>query len=305
MPIHAVRRAVRGGLATAGLFDLAIRRRSFGGAVVLCYHAIRPDRQPDGEMPFEGLHVRRSLFREHCRIVSRLCHPISLATWRDASRGRKALPARPVLITFDDGYRSVLTEALAVLEEFTVPAVLFACSEPLERQEMFWHDAVAMAQGEGAVAQLKRVGYAEWRQAVDARRQSVSARSPVAPLAPAEIESLATHPLVEIGGHTHRHPVLANADEAAQRAEILENLDVLSSWTRRRPEAFAYPIGRYGADYTAIAESIVADAAVTCAFGTDEGIARVEGSPLRAPRFTMTAGLTAAHLLHRLAWLWQ
>lgn len=40
-------------------------------------------------------------------------------------RGEEALPERPVLITFDDGYRSILTVALPRLQEMGYPAVQF------------------------------------------------------------------------------------------------------------------------------------------------------------------------------------
>jgi peptidoglycan/xylan/chitin deacetylase (PgdA/CDA1 family) len=305
VPIHTARRVIREQLASTGAFEQIVQRRTFAGVLVLCYHAIRPDRQPDGVMPFEGIHVRRALFREHCRVLSRLCHPISFAQWRDSGRNRADLPQRPVLLTFDDGYRSMLTEAVPVLEEFGVPAVLFACSDPIARGEMFWYDAVAAAKGEDAVTTVKASVYSEWRTAYERVRQPVSADAPAAPLSPAEIERLAAHPLIEIGGHSHRHPVMARAGEHEQCEEVIENLDALQQWTGARPEVFAYPGGQRGTDYTAATERCLTDTGVQVAFATGEGMARFDQKPLSRPRFVMTAGLTSAHLLHRLAWLWR
>jgi hypothetical protein len=51
------------------------------------------------------------------------CDPISLADWRDALRGAVRLPKRPALVTFDDGYRSVLTKAAPILAAYDLPAV--------------------------------------------------------------------------------------------------------------------------------------------------------------------------------------
>jgi peptidoglycan/xylan/chitin deacetylase (PgdA/CDA1 family) len=305
MPVHILRRAIRRQLASTGVFDRIIHRRTFGGVLVLCYHAIRRDEEPDGSMPFEGLHVRQSLFREHCQILSRLCHPVSLARWRDALCDNQPLPPRPVLITFDDGYRSVLTEALPVLEKFSMPAAIFACSDPIARSEMFWYDAVASSQGETAVSRLKAAPYAEWRSAFERARQPVAPNAPTAPLRPRDIETLAAHPLIEVGGHTHRHPILSRGDEGTQREEISENLQALQQWTGKRPIAFAYPNGRRGHDYTPGTESFVSHAGIALAFGTDEAIATRAAAALGLPRFTITAGMTAAHLVHRLAWVWR
>jgi peptidoglycan/xylan/chitin deacetylase (PgdA/CDA1 family) len=303
--VERVRRALRKGLAATGVLKRAVERRTFDGVVVVCYHAIRRDDQPDGSMPFEGLHVRRSLFREHCQILSELCTPISLAQWRAAREGGPPLPERAVLVTIDDGYRSMLTEALDVLEEFRIPAVLFACTDPIARREMFWYDSVAAAQGEEAVDALKNATYDEWREIFEHARCPVAIDAPMAPLTALELQQLSTHPLIEIGGHSHRHPILARADTVAQREEIVDNLNVIEEWTGRRPAAFAYPNGRRDHDYTRATEVLVSGAGVNLAFATDPGIAKPARGALSQPRFTITSGLSGAHLLQRLAWDWH
>jgi peptidoglycan/xylan/chitin deacetylase (PgdA/CDA1 family) len=302
---EGVRDALRKGLVAAGVLRRAVARRTFDGVVVVCYHAIRPDDQPDGKMPFEGLHVRQSLFREHCRILAELCTPISLADWRAAKKGGPPLPPRPVLLTIDDGYRTTLTHALSVLEEFEIPIVLFACTDPIARGEMFWYDAVASSRGERAVDELKNAAYDEWRDVFEHSRRPVAPDAPTAPLSASELQQLSAHPLVEVGGHSHRHPILARADTVAQREEIVDNLNLIEQWTGRRPAAFAYPNGRRDHDFTRTTEALVSGAGVECAFSTDPGIARPSCGPLSQPRFTMTSGLSGAHLLQRLAWDWN
>ena len=60
--------------------------------------------------------------------------PISLAQWRAAAEGAP-LPAKPVLLTFDDGYKSFHQHVMPLLELFGAPAVL----APVTR----WVDAPA------------------------------------------------------------------------------------------------------------------------------------------------------------------
>ena len=58
------------------------------------------------ETAFPQLHIPSHLFEGHCRVIAENCHPISIAQWRAAVARQQPLPDRPVLVTFDDGYRS-------------------------------------------------------------------------------------------------------------------------------------------------------------------------------------------------------
>ena len=106
---------VKRGLLGLGHYRRALRRSRFPGVAVLGYHGLRADDWPEGSMAFENLHVRASTFDAHCRVIRDTCDPISLDDWRAAIAGTAPLPPRPVLITFDDGYRSVFTIGAPVL----------------------------------------------------------------------------------------------------------------------------------------------------------------------------------------------
>ena len=99
--------AVKHGLLTMGQYRRTLARTTLPGVAVLGYHGLRADDLAAGAMAFENLHLRAATFDAHCRVIRECCDPITLDDWRDAAAGRSALPPRPVLITFDDGYRSV------------------------------------------------------------------------------------------------------------------------------------------------------------------------------------------------------
>src|SRR5207245_2670543 len=84
-------------------------------------------------LPFEPLHVRAGELEAHCRLIGETCHPISLGQWRAARAGGPALPARPVLFTFDDGYRTLFTLARPLLERYRIPAVAVVSTAPVAR----------------------------------------------------------------------------------------------------------------------------------------------------------------------------
>lgn len=291
-------------LLAAGHYRRRLAETHFPGVAVLGYHGVREDDAPAGALPFAGLHVRAGELAAHCRLVRETCHPISLEQWRAALAGGSPLPERPVLFTFDDGYRSFLAAA-EILDRHQVPAVLFSCSSPLERRVAFWFDAVARLRGEAEVERLKAAPYPLWREETARLEAAVGAEDPAAALSPAELRAVAARASCEIGGHTAAHPILARAGREDQRAEIGANRRQLQEWTGRPVAAFAYPNGRPGLDYTPETVEVVRQAGYDFAFTTRPGFATADEPPLERSRFLMVAGISGEELAHRLCYSWS
>lgn len=294
----------RGALA-AGHYRRSLSRSRFPGVAVLNYHGLRADASPAGSMPFENLHLRASTFDAHCRLIREACDPISLDDWRAAAAGRAPLPPRATLITFDDGYRSVLTIGAPILAAYGLPAVVFACSAPMHDRRLLWFDHVARRDGEAAADGWKARGYDDWRRECADTAPTVSDDHPCALMAPAEVAVLSRQSGVEIGAHTARHPILAGATTAQQREEIESSRDALARWTGRPIRAFAYPNGRPSIDFTSDTVAIVAEAGFDVAFTTRPAFAAVDERPLERSRFLILSEVAAAELAHRLAYAWQ
>lgn len=300
----ALRALVKRSLLGAGHYPRRLRRDAFPGVAVLCYHGIRPEAPGTGALAFDGLHVMAGELEAHCRLVRETCHPISLEQWRRALTGGPPLPARPVLFTFDDGYRSVLTVARPILVRYGIPAVAFLCSEPAERRELHWYDALARARSEAEVQRAKSLPFERWADVAHAVRSTASHDDPQAPLSPSEIQALARFPF-EIGAHTAAHPILARASLDQQRVQIASNKAALESWTGRSVRAFAYPGGQPGQDYTEESVQLVREAGFDFAFTTRYAFALASEHPLERSRFVMSAGISGAELAHRLAYSWR
>lgn len=295
---------VKRGLLGAGHYPRRLRRDVFPGVAVLCYHGVRADAWPPDTIPFEPLHVRAAELEGHCRLIRETCHPISLAQWRASLAGGPALPARPVLFTFDDGYRTLLTLARPTLERYRIPAVAFVCSEPVGERRLFWHDAVARARGEAEVERVKGLAFTEWQAVAVASAVPAEPSHADAPLTAADVTALADG-LIEIGAHTADHAILARADREQQRAQIARAKAQLQSWIGCEVTAFAYPNGRPGLDYTAESVKLVEDLGFDFGFTTRQAFAGPDEPPLERSRFLMLAGISPAELAHRLSYSWR
>jgi peptidoglycan/xylan/chitin deacetylase (PgdA/CDA1 family) len=291
--------AIKTAVSRSGFYRWQFRKAHFPGLAVFCYHGLLSERRG---LPFEPLHLSPSTFDAHCRVIRESCDPVSLDDVRAAWRGERPLPDRPVLVTFDDGYRSVLTHGAPILQRYGIPAVVFVCSDPIERRTLLWYDAVARTLGEPVVEQLKDVSYREWRDMVERFQVSAKDDDPNAPLSVDELRELAQTPGIEVGGHTKLHAILARGSVDEQRAEIGGNADAIQQWIQKPLRAFSYPNGRRGLDYTDQTVGIVRECGYQMAFSTETGFATREQSALEIPRYLLLESTTGPMLAHRFAW---
>lgn len=297
-----VRRAVKHGLYALGYYRARLRRAGLPGVAVLCFHDVRRDAA--SSPPFRDLHVTRDTLERVCRVIDACCTAISLETLLQARRGLATLPPRSVLVTFDDGYRGVLDEALPILERYRIPAVVFVCSTPIEQGQEFWFDAVGRRAGERAVLEARRASVDAWRAVVASSESIARPDAAHRPMTIDELRRLAASPLIEIGAHTLLHPTLALASRAEQQREIAGSRDALERMLGTRVRAFAYPYGSPGLDYSADTVGLVRDAGFDLGFSTVEAFASATGNPYEIPRFTMLESTDGAELAHRLAHAW-
>jgi peptidoglycan/xylan/chitin deacetylase (PgdA/CDA1 family) len=296
-----VRSATKAILFRLGHYHRRLSRRDFDGVVVLSYHGVSEAKKPREPISFPLLHFAEAEFDAHCRFLRETCNPISLGQWAEAANGGKPLPRRPVLLTFDDGYRSILTVAHGILSRYGIPAVAFVSTQPIEHAELFWFDAVYRAQGEDAVESMKTMPFDDWLVRTRAALVQADATDLNSPLSVDQVRDLARSGLVEIGAHTMSHPILPQADVAVQVREIGESKLKLESWLGKPVRAFAYPNG----DFNTETMKLVRQAGFMCAFTATEGYAPADSLSFAIPRFMMLSVVDVAELAHRLTYSWS
>jgi len=296
--------AIKAALLATGWYAWRMRRASLPGVLTLCYHGVRSASWRHDEPAFSNLHVSSETFDGHCRVIAETCHPITLEWWREAAAGRRSLPDRPVLVTFDDGYRSVFETARHALRRFRIPAAVFVCSEPIQRQHLFWFDAVARRGGAAAVADTRNACFSDGHAFASSCLEPADPDDPLAPLTVDQVKALADEGF-EIGVHTATHIPLAGAPPDRQRDELASCRDALQHWLRSPVNAVAYPWGHPGVDYTEETVGIVRELGFDVAFTTHPSFAGPREPALERSRFLVLAEVTASELAHRIAYAWR
>jgi len=290
-------------LLTGGWYEWRLRRKRLPGVLVLCYHGIRGSSWRYRDEVFSNLHLDSALFEAHCRLLAECCHPISVHEWRESARTGRPLPDRAVLVTFDDGYRSVYESARPILKRYRIPALMFVCSQPIRRQELLWFDALAREAGESAVTDFLTRTRSE-RPSAWRTPKPADASDPLAPMTIDQLKALADDGF-EIGVHTASHVHLASTTQADQITELSDCRDSIAAWIGQPATAVAYPWGQPGRDYTQETVVIAERLGFDFGFTTRSEFARPDEPPLERSRFVVLASVQPAELAHRITYSWR
>jgi peptidoglycan/xylan/chitin deacetylase (PgdA/CDA1 family) len=266
-------RAAIDGLLVHSPAQWAFARRAGRRLAVLAYH--------DVDDP--------ARFDEHLDVLVRDAHPVALDSVVAAARGSAALPERAVLVTFDDGARSVLDIALPLLRDRGIPAVAFVVTGVLDLDRPYWWtevEALAASEGPAFVRRLKTVDDDERLAAMaELRRVAMTPAPSVPQLRRHELSALESAGIA-VGNHSHTHPCLPRCDAEKIRAEVEEAHAVLTAALGHPPVAFAYPNG----DCDERTRAAVGACGYEIAFLFDHRLATVPAEdPLRVSRLRVDA----------------
>lgn len=106
---------------------------------ILCYHRFG-DHGDRLEVSEEQFREQLSYLKEHDYRV------ISLADLQEFLRGERALPKRAVVLTIDDGHRSIYRVAFPLLKKFGYPATLFVYSDYINNGGLHWRELEEMVE---------------------------------------------------------------------------------------------------------------------------------------------------------------
>ncbi len=261
--------------------ELVLRARAAAGVPVisvLTYHHVA-EPGPDYGFDPDVADATPAQFEAQMQVVARHCTAISIDTLLGGLAGQP-LPPNPVLITFDDGYRSNLEVALPILRRLRLPATFFIATRFLDERRLYWWEAIAQLVDRARRAGTTRVAltYPTAREvdltaaAAHAQLARVVKDTPgldvdhfVTELARAmgvpwdralertladelimtwdEVRALADAGMdIESHGHSHRVLDTMSADEL--HLDLGRSRQLLTTQLGRPVRAIAYPVGR-------------------------------------------------------------
>lgn len=279
-----------------------------GRLSILIYHRVRPAPDPirPGECDRETFEWQMELLAKHYRVL-----PLHEAVQRLCAG---TLPARAACITFDDGYADNEAIATPILKRHGLTATFFVATAFLDGGRM-WNDTVIewVRNVEAGPIDLSDLGLgivrpkdlASRRSIIQNIIQKVKYLEPEARLEKVtslleRAESWVPDDLMmtsdqvgrlvdagmEVGGHTHSHPILASLDGQQAGDEIESGKARLEQIIGRPVKLFAYPNGKPGKDYTTRDCELVREIGFDAAVSTHWGAAKRNSDLFQLPRFT-------------------
>lgn len=174
---------------------------------ILMYHKI--DKPPKGETK-RKLYVPPRLFAQQMWYLHQAnCKPINMAQLAACMRGEEHFPDKPVVITFDDGYESVYTNAVPILHRFGFTATVYIVADLIGKTNE-WDAAHGLT-----IAPLMNL---------EQIRDMVKYR-------------------IDIGAHTFSHPHLAQIAMEDAVHEIRDCKGVLEGLIQKPVDTFCYTFG--------------------------------------------------------------
>ena len=291
--------------------------------IILTFHGVTSDTS-DSLCNAEGLHLRRSIFERLMQHVAPNYRVVPVSRIVEWLEGNAPAPERAAAITFDDGFRNVLTDAAPSLKRLGLPATLFISTDFVFRGKMLWPDrliaALALTRetrldidvsggprsfdistrerklevNAALNAACKLMAQEERLIVVNdiARRLGVDdaalafAWDGFRPIDPDEMKLLAGVGIA-VGAHTCSHPILARLSASEQTRELSESKRLIESVTGVPCDEFAYPNGGPG-DFDAQTRKAVIAAGYRCAFTTVKRRVATSDDRFEIPRCTLT-----------------
>lgn len=218
-----------------GLLGARLRKRHL---LVLAYHSICDE-------PSSSLSLATAEFARQMEIAARRLRPVGLTTVLKLWHSRAPLAEDMLLVTFDDGCRDVLHNAVPILERLDIPATFFVPG--------------AIVAGQDCAS-------------LDRRLETLAA---------GEIAQLAAHPLFEIGVHGFEHKNTDEIDADDFVRDVARGRKALEEITGRKIRALAYPGGKFSGAVIAKLPS----AGIELAFKLGRRTNTIDVPPLELGRF--------------------
>jgi peptidoglycan/xylan/chitin deacetylase (PgdA/CDA1 family) len=268
-------------LDRAGLIRTFMRLRRFTPLPivgVVTFHHVQDTAEQGAAYPYDPdvADATPEQFRRHLETLAQIGTPIGMPELLRGLDGAP-LPPNPMMITFDDGYRSCHDVALPILRELGIPATFFIATSFVTERKLYWWERIALAlhtagrpratltypetieidardpatrrrlddlikdtwqlDVERFLDGLCRALEVEWSPEIEARHADQLI------MTWDQARALASAGMA-VESHTRHHRVLETLDDDTLRDELAGSRADLERELGRPVEAIAYPVGR-------------------------------------------------------------
>jgi peptidoglycan/xylan/chitin deacetylase (PgdA/CDA1 family) len=269
----------------------------------ICWHSVEADSINPAYL--NGWNPTASLFREQIRFLLTRHTPMSIQQFMELSEDPSQLrlyEKPPVLLSFDDGFKNVIDQALPILNEFRVPAIFFVIGQIVKNPNFVpWYveclhmlrkTTKTLITYDNTSVDLKSPAArgrliscfsarfktcrsdGEREKSLNSFAEVLAAQRPAAHeldddlrfVVAEDLTKLGSSSLLTIGSHGLTHRFLDSLTYEEQRQELHESQILLSRASPSYFPALAYPGGAFSPDTVAIARDNY-----RCAFALDSG----------------------------------
>ncbi|MDQ3370003.1 MAG: polysaccharide deacetylase family protein [Myxococcota bacterium] len=254
---------------------------------IVTYHHIA-DQDPTYPYDPDVADASPAQFRRQMEVLAKYCTPIGIDELIRAVEG-EPLPRNPVMVTFDDGYRSCHDVALPILRAVGVRATFFVSTSFITERRLYWWERIALA-----LAQTKRrTATITYPRTIELDLANPKLRGVLTELVKAtasldvdrfldglfdsfgvewsrDIESMHADAMImtwdqvralaragmDVESHGRRHRVLQTLDDETLDDELAGSRVELEAQLGRLVRAVAYPVGRRIARQARIRDAI-------------------------------------------------
>jgi peptidoglycan/xylan/chitin deacetylase (PgdA/CDA1 family) len=247
---------------------------------ILTYHRVC-DISNIEDYPFdiELISTDTENFSWQMEFIKKHYNPIHLSRIIDYLDDDIALPSNPIVITIDDGFDDVYTNAFPILKGLDIPATLFITTSFLEEEKTIWYERLAhfILQTDYRIVIADLAFEIPASKDISVRRQyysqlverlklvpngkriellnelyekygenyyatSIDIRNLSRPLNWEQIVEM-SESILEVGSHSLTHPVFTSLTNENLRRELVDSKNILESAMGIKIDSIAYPVG--------------------------------------------------------------
>lgn len=244
---------------------------------IFLFHGVISD-YGDGFRNYTRKHISQGDFDAHLADLAAAGQALSMEEVLELSQQGSPWPENAYVISFDDGFENNLTLAAPVLERHNTPAIFYLTTQFIDQNQMSWIDIIEHAlersslsamplpwdptprpiqSTQDCIALLQEVRRhvksspeLQLNQVVEdfCRLAEVPLKSQNQgeldqKLSWQQVVELGRHPLFQIGGHSHTHPILSFLPALELEYEIAHSLLLLKERAGIESPHYSYPEG--------------------------------------------------------------